>query len=156
MFKKYWAMWPWYPPSVYAQHFLNFWKRMIKKKPVLCEYIQNILSHMTTECQIGTFWECLGYILRLCNHTLPECSKKMSLECDHKVLSLGNENTCWVLVECAECIQYFQIYPLSFSTFNKYSACVFHFPDSVLCDHILETFSLSHSGKVWLHNLSIS
>ena len=31
----------------------------------------------------------------------------------------------------------------------------FNFPDSVLSDHIMSIFSLSHSGKMWLHGLSI-
>jgi hypothetical protein len=31
--------------------------------------------------------------------------------------------------------------------FKIYSTCVFNFPDSVLSDHIVSTFSLSHSGK---------
>jgi hypothetical protein len=40
--------------------------------------------------------------------------------------------------------------------FKIYSTCVFNFPDSVLSDHIVSIFSLSHSGKMWLHGLSIS
>ena len=39
--------------------------------------------------------------------------------------------------------------------FKIYSTCVFNFPDSVIFDHIVSTFSLSHSGKMWLHGLSI-
>ena len=38
--------------------------------------------------------------------------------------------------------------------FKIYSTCVFNFPDSVLSDHIVSIFSLSHSGKMWLHGLS--
>ena len=39
--------------------------------------------------------------------------------------------------------------------FKIYSTCVFNFPDSILFDHIVSIFSLSHSGKMWLHGLSI-
>ena len=42
-----------------------------------------------------------------------------------------------------------------FSIFKIYSTCVFNFPDSVLFDHIVSIFSLSHSGKMWSHGLSI-
>ena len=41
------------------------------------------------------------------------------------------------------------------STFRKYWTCIFNFSDSVLCDQIVSIFSLSHSGKMWSHGLSI-
>ena len=42
-----------------------------------------------------------------------------------------------------------------FSMFKICSTYVFNFPDSVLSDHIVSIFSLSHSGKMWSHGLSI-
>ena len=45
---------------------------------------------------------------------------------------------------------FFQYILSLFSIFKKYSPCVFNFPDSVLCNHIVSIFSLSHSSKVWL------
>ena len=39
--------------------------------------------------------------------------------------------------------------------FKIYSTCVSNFPDPVLSDHIVSIFSLSHSGRMWLHRLSI-
>jgi len=58
----------------------------------------------------------------------------------------------WVLsVYC----EVFQNILTKLSIFKIYPTCVFNFPHSVLFDHSLSIFSLSHSGKVWLHGLSI-
>jgi hypothetical protein len=45
-------------------------------EPLLCGYIQNILSHVVTMYWIGMFFLHIQNMLSLCNHILPEWLKE--------------------------------------------------------------------------------
>ena len=79
-------------------------------------------------------------------------SKKILLESDHKVLSLGHSghflketNIYWAVLKVLAG------HSKRLSKFWFLSESVQIVPDSVLCDHFLATFSLSHLGKIWTH-----
>jgi hypothetical protein len=48
---------------------------MFLTEPLLCGYIQNILSHVITMCWVGMFLH-IHDILSPCNHILPEWLKE--------------------------------------------------------------------------------
>ena len=141
--------------SPISNHPSTFWSEKENNQKVINKYSSNKLwfqSKITESCDYKIpNWQMLStFRLSWVNVSKFYLSgwKKISLESDHKVLSLGQSEhflketkMYWANLNVNA------VHSNWLSTFWLLSESIWIVPDSVLCDHFLAAFSLGHSGK---------